>query len=268
MPGPETPAAVLFDVDGVLVASPHERAWRDALVELMADDWRASPAPDWEPTRFTTAVYQRYVAGRDRLSGARAALEHFHVPDAARRAVEYAARKQRKIDALIRAGEFQAFDDGIRLVVALKSRGMLLGVASSSKNANDFMQRIPLDGFVRAGGIPSVPIVPGLTLDEVFDANVCGADVAHGKPAPDLFLLAADALGAPPARCVVVEDAPSGVQAAKAGGMTAVGVARLDDAPLLRGAGADLVVTTLDDVPVDALVAGELARPARGEARP
>jgi beta-phosphoglucomutase-like phosphatase (HAD superfamily) len=100
----------------------------------------------------------------------------------------------------------------------------------------------------------------GQTLRTIFDANVCGRDVPRGKPDPAIFLLAADELGEAPADCVVVEDAPSGIQAARAGGMLGLGVARHDDAALLEGAGANLVVTTLDEVAVDALVAGHLER--------
>jgi beta-phosphoglucomutase-like phosphatase (HAD superfamily) len=83
----------------------------------------------------------------------------------------------------------------------------------------------------------------------MFDANVCGRDFAHGKPAPDIFLAAAEELHLPPERCCVIEDATSGVQAAKAGGMACVGVARLGDEEMLRAAGADWVVTSLDQLP-------------------
>ena len=86
--------------------------------------------------------------------------------------------------------------------------------------------------------------------------------MARGKPAPDLFLLAAEELGAGSERCIVVEDAPAGVEAAKAGGMRAIGIARLDDAEMLRRAGADLVVTSFDSVAVDALAEGRLKRNA------
>ena len=58
----------------------------------------------------------------------------------------------------------------------------------------------------------------------------------------------------------MVEDAVSGVQAAKAGEMSALGLARADDADLLAGAGADLVVTSLDDVDIDGLSEGRLAK--------
>jgi beta-phosphoglucomutase-like phosphatase (HAD superfamily) len=57
---------------------------------------------------------------------------------------------------------------------------------------------------------------------------------------------------------MVIEDASAGVQAAKAGGMAAIGIARADDADLLAASGADLVVTTLDDVDTTALSAGQL----------
>jgi len=241
--------AAVFDVDGVLVASPHERAWREALMDLLGSSPRIAPERTVPPDAFTTAVYQEHVAGKARLAGARAVLEYFRLPDADALAEEYARRKQQRLEELIAAGEFTAFDDALRLVTALHGRGIRLAAASSSKNANAIMERIPLDGA---------------TLLDVFTANVSGRDVPNGKPHPDLFLLAATEVGVPAASCIVVEDAPSGVQAAKAGGMTAIGVARLGDETLLEAAGADLVVTTLDEVDVDALAAGRLARaPAR-----
>ena len=85
-------------------------------------------------------------------------------------------------------------------------------------------------------------------------AATCGS----GKPDPEIFLLAAAELGVVPAVCLVVEDAPVGVEAARAGGMAALGVARLGDEALLRAAGADLVVTSLDEVAVEALAEGRL----------
>ena len=124
------------------------------------------------------------------------------------------------------------------------------------------MERVYLDSFAQQAGLPAghdlVP--PGMTLREIFDANTCGIDLPRGKPDPAIFLLAARELGAPPSDCIVVEDAPSGIQAAKAGGMQGLGVARHDDAALLEAAHADLVVTSLDEVAVDALVEGRLER--------
>ena len=61
---------------------------------------------------------------------------------------------------------------------------------------------------------------------------------------------------------MVMEDAAAGVQAAKAGGMAAIGIARADDADLLAEAGADIVVTTLDEVDLTAVLDGRLERTA------
>jgi beta-phosphoglucomutase-like phosphatase (HAD superfamily) len=102
----------------------------------------------------------------------------------------------------------------------------------------------------------------GLTLIDMFVANVCGRDLAHGKPDPEIFLLAATELRIEPAHCCVVEDAPAGVQAARAGGMAALGVARLADAAGLIAAGANLAVTSLDECSIDALSHGRLRRMA------
>jgi beta-phosphoglucomutase-like phosphatase (HAD superfamily) len=98
-----------------------------------------------------------------------------------------------------------------------------------------------------------------MTLLEYFDADLSGRDFKRGKPDPEIFVTAADELGVAPASAIVMEDAPAGVQAAKAGGMAAIGIARADDTELLAAAHADIVVTSLDEVDRDALAAGRLA---------
>ena len=224
--------AAIFDVDGVLLASPHERAWREAL-EGFADS-----------AGFTTEFYQEYVAGKPRMDGALAALQGLGVADAAARARAYADHKQHLLEEMIAAGEFTAFFDAVRLAQALHAKGLKLAVASSSKNASAMLAQVRLDG--------------GAKLGDLFDADLSGRDLAHGKPDPEIFLLAAEALKVAPGRCVVVEDAPSGIEAARAGGMAALGIARLGDAGLLKAAGADLVVSDLDNVDAEALPAGVL----------
>ena len=249
----------IFDVDGVLVDSPHERAWRETLQLLMETDWRdVRPETSYTPDRFTPAVYQEVVAGKPRMSGARAALDYFEVPDAESRAEEYAQRKQRQVVELIEAGKFLAFPDALRFILAVKELGVLVAAASSSKNAGLFLEQIRLDAFASEQGLDYGFIEPGLTLQNVFDADVTGRDFPQGKPHPMIFLTAAEELGVAPQDCFVIEDATSGVQAAKAGEMAALGVARLEDEELLHRAGADLVVTTLDDVDLDALAKGRL----------
>ena len=226
--------AAIFDVDGVLLASPHERAWREALTGLA------------DPQRFTTAVYQAQVAGKPRADGALAALRALDVPDAERQATGYAERKQERLEALIQAGAVQAFPDALRLVQVLMSLGWPMAVASSSKNANAMMRPIRLDS--------------GASLLDAFGANVCGRDLRHGKPDPEIFLLAASELGVAAGHCFVAEDAPAGIEAARSGGMKALGVARLHDGALLRTAEADVVVSSLDDVSTDGLAHGQLRR--------
>lgn len=224
--------AGIFDVDGVLLASPHEQAWREAL-QGFAD-----------PDRFTTAMYQAEVAGKPRADGARAALEALGVPDIERQAPAYAQRKQGRLEELIRAGAVEAFPDALRFVQAVQALGWPMAVASSSKNADQMMQPIRL--------------ASGESLLNAFGANVCGRDLRRGKPDPEIFLLAAAELRVAPAQCFVAEDAPAGVEAARAGGMAALGVARLGDAALLRAAGANLMVASLDDVAIDELAQGRL----------
>lgn len=236
----------IFDVDGVLVASPHERAWREALDELLATLGReAVAATRYRPGSFTTTLYQQLVAGRPRLDGALAVLAYFAVPAAAARAPAYAAMKQRRLAALIAARAFAPFPDALRFVRSVKARGLRLAAASSSKNASALMAAIDVDATA-----------PGVTLPRLFDVDLCGRELPQGKPHPALFLLAARELARTPADCLVVEDAPAGIVAAKAAGMTALGVARLGDAALLTAAGTDVVVTTLDAVVLTCLFGG------------
>lgn len=103
------------------------------------------------------------------------------------------------------------------------------------------LDRIALPSCVASSG-PHEKIRHSLGLTgllERFDGRIfSAADVEHGKPAPDLFLHAAATMGAAPERCVVVEDAPAGVQAGRAAGMTVLGYAGFTDAAALSAAGA------------------------------
>lgn len=221
------PPAFIFDVDGVLLASPHEGAWREALAGFA------------DPLLFTTAFYQAQVAGRARLDGARAAFAALGLPDARSRAAAYAAAKQRCLKRIVAAEGIKAFPDALRFVRVLADRGWALAAASSSKNAESMMRAVPLNG--------------DQTLLDVFAARVCGRGLRHRKPDPEIFLLAAAELRVAPAYCFVAEDAPVGIRAAKAGGMTAIGIARLGDADGLRAAGAERVVASFDEIRIDDL---------------
>ena len=184
-------AAVIFDCDGTLVDSEPLawRAWRDVLA---GHGYDLRPE-DIELTRGR---------GWPEIHG------HFakvvpEIGDSARAWEGFSGR----LFALLEA-ELTPFDDAIGTARALHQRGVPVAVASSSPRAR-------LDATLRAAG-----------LDELFDVTVAGDEVAHGKPAPDLFLTAAERLGVAPADCVAVEDSPPGVASAIAAGMTVVAVAR------------------------------------------
>ncbi len=226
--------AAIFDVDGVLLASPHERAWREAL-EGFAN-----------AALFTHQFYETRVAGKPRLAGATAALEALGVPDPGRQAFLYAERKQKRLEELIHAGAVEAFADALRFVQALAALDWPMAAASSSKNACGMMQAIHL---------PS-----GHSLLDIFDVNECGRDLPKGKPDPAIFLLAAEELNMEPSLCFVAEDAPAGIAAARAGGMAALGIARCGEEALLRAAGAGLVVRSFDEISIDELARGRLCK--------
>jgi len=148
---------------------------------------------------------------------------------------EIADRKEAAFRDIIRSNVPLA--PGIEsLLVKLKSRGAGMAVGSSAPPEN---VNLVLD----AGHLRSW-----------FDAVVDGTQVKQGKPAPDVFLRAAMLMDVPPARCAVIEDAPTGIQAAVAAGMLAVGVATTHRADELLAAGAAVCFPTLADVPLNTLM--------------
>ena len=122
--------------------------------------------------------------------------------------------------------------------------GLPMAVASASKNASAMLRAITL--------------ADGGSLADAFAVKVCGRDLARGKPDPEIFSLAAAELGIGPRHCLVIEDASAGIMAARAAGMMALGVARLNDAAALHAAGADLVVSSLDEISLSSLKHGRL----------
>lgn len=253
----------IFDVDGVLVDSPHEAAWRDAFAELMQGEWAdIADQTSWTPDAFTAEVYQQELSGKPRMEGAIAALKYFGVPAPETRVDAYAERKQEMVVELIEAGRFSAYPDALRFLLAVKGAGIAVAAASSSKNAGLFLRQIRLDEFAEQEGLEYDWMKPGLTLLDAFDVDISGRHFERGKPHPEIFLTAAQELGVEPDAGFVVEDAVSGVQAAKAGAFAALGVARHDDEALLGGADADIVVASLDEVDLDGLGRGELVQRA------
>jgi HAD superfamily hydrolase (TIGR01509 family) len=132
----------------------------------------------------------------------------------------------------------QAFAGAQPVVTTCRLAGLKTAVASSA-------DRIKIEANLRKIGLPP----------ESWDAIVTGEDVARTKPNPDIFLAAARLLGLAPHDCTVVEDAPNGIQAAKAAGMHCVAVAQTFPAEQL--AAADLIRRTLAEVSVADLTSPE-----------
>jgi len=161
----------IFDVDGVLVDSPHELAWREAFQDLMETEWGdIRDQTTYTPERFTPAVYQAEMSGKPRRSGALAALQFFEVPEAESRADEYGQRKQERVTKLIESGQFHPFADALRFLLAVKGLGIPVAVASSSKNAGLLLKKIQTDIYARA--VTGLPIFDTTGGFKCFRRNV------------------------------------------------------------------------------------------------
>jgi HAD superfamily hydrolase (TIGR01509 family) len=136
----------------------------------------------------------------------------------------------RELYALFDA-ELAPYPDALEAVAELRARGVPLAVASSSP-------RERLDRTLNHIGL-------------AFPVSVAGDEIEHGKPAPDMFLVAAERLGVAPERCVVVEDSAPGVAAGVAAGMPTLGVCRVPGTEAALAA-ADRVV---DRVSAEAILA-------------
>ena len=213
--------AVVFDMDGVLVLSgpAHWIAWRDAA---------RRHGIDLSHDRFTSLHGLTNADICARLWGARATPEFVAL---------VADQKERAFRRAIEA-DVPLAPGCAALLASLQARHVGIGLGSSAPPEN-------VDLVLDRGGIR-----------DFFGAIVSAEMVRRGKPAPDIFQLAAELLGVPPAQCVVVEDAPSGVQAAVAAGMDVVGVATTHTARALLGEGARMVATGLE-----ALRLADLIRP-------
>jgi len=212
---------VIFDMDGVLCDS--EPFICEAAMRMFAERYGLNVQPqDFLP--FVGAGEDRYLGGVAEKYGVTLDLEH----DKARTYALYLQLIRGRLRPLPGVREF---------VARCRRRGWRLAVATSA-------DRLKLDGNLREIGLPPA----------TFDAAVNGLDVARKKPHPDLFLLAAERLGLAARDCLVVEDAPNGVRAAKAAGAACLALTSSFPAAALRDAGADWVVADLTQVPAAAEV--------------
>ena len=234
--------AVIFDLDGVITrtALVHSAAWKQAFdAEL-----REREARGGEPFREFTheGDYLTYVDGKPRQEGVASFLASrgIELPlgepdDPPERETIWGIgnRKNLAFAEILERDGAEVFDSSVALIDELIAAGVRVGVASSSKNCRAVLR------------------VTGLLekMETIIDGVESAARGLRGKPAPDIFTTAADELGAPYDRCVVVEDAVSGVTAGRRANFGLVlGVAREKNHQALRAAGADLTVDDLGEV--------------------
>ncbi len=181
--------AVLYDMDGLLLDTEGiYTAVTQAIVH------RYGLTFDWS--------HKRHMIGRPALDSARYLVTALSLP-----LTPEAYLTEREALLVAQFPHAEAFPGALRLVSHLRDVGIKQAVATSS-SARLFAVKTQRHG----------------ALFGLFDAIVTGDEVAVGKPAPDIFLEAARRLGVEPAACLVMEDAPAGVQAAKAAGMAVVAV--------------------------------------------
>jgi len=183
------PRAVLWDLDGTLIDSAvlHWQAWRDELL-----------------TRGRTLSFEEFLS-------------------------MFGQRNDTTLRAWIRPDLTQAEIDAISLSKEIRFRRSIgPDGLSMLPGAEDLLAALRSAGWRQAlatmAGFENVNAVFGSRQDRFFDAVVTAEDVVHGKPAPDVFLKAAEKLGVPVSRCIVVEDSQSGIEAARRAGMKSIGI--------------------------------------------
>lgn len=210
------PRGVIWDMDGVLVASgsAHAASWR---IVARKDGVELTDATFKQTFGRTSRDIIKLVWGDDTSE------DEIKRIDAAKEAA-YRDLIHGMVPLTI----------GVRETLAtLQAAGLRMAVATSGPREN-------------------VDLVLGETrLDSYFEALVTGFDVQRGKPAPDCFLLAAERLEVPPMFCVVVEDAPAGIEAAVAAGMPAIGFTSGHGRAALLERGAAATVDRLSDITSD-----------------
>ena len=243
----------IWDIDGIVVDSPHEEAWR---ITAMKEPWNI--------TELSSDFYFTHVASRPRyeggdnilrLNGVYQRLGAVTEQEKSRLLDRYCGEKNALIRELIAAGKFRLFPDAVKLLLRAKSIGLKQAAASASKNARDMLLRVSRERIMDEAGGGLGVLSEGDSLYSVFDVDACGLDV-EGKvdilrfAAGQLRALSGDRIG----EFVVFEDAPSGIAAAKSLGCYAVGVLRIGEENALRQAGADIVVTDLKTVKLEELL--------------
>lgn len=182
-------AAIVFDMDGVLLDS--EPLHYQALSSVLRADG----------VSLSRAANEAFIGSTVEATFG-ALIAQYGLP---RSMAEYIQTYDAAVLEVLEAPR-QPADGVVDLLCAARARGMRVALASSSR-------RLWIDATLRSIG-----------LSRAFEVVVSGDDVQHGKPDPEIYLLAASCLGLPPEHCLAIEDAPNGVLSARRAGMSVIGV--------------------------------------------
>jgi HAD superfamily hydrolase (TIGR01509 family) len=207
--------ATLFDMDGVLVDT--ERQICQAAVRMFGELGITVQPEDFRP--FVGAGEDRYIGG---------VAEKY---DVTLNLLEAKFRTYTIYGEIVR-GRLEPLRGVREFIRRCREAGVKTAIATSA-------DRMKMEINLREIGLPA----------ETFDATVNGLQVKHKKPSPEIYLTAAEKLNIPPSRCLVIEDAVNGVQAAKAAGMYCMALTTSFDAKLLHA--ADIICKDLSDAPED-----------------
>jgi HAD superfamily hydrolase (TIGR01509 family) len=208
--------AVLFDMDGVIVDS--EPLWTEAEIQFLARRSLAY-APELKAV----------LMGRDSREAVGILIEHYSL----RESVDDVVAERNELVAGLFDTLLRPIPYALNLVKSVRNSGVKTSLVSSSPK-----RLIDL-------------VLVKFSAAELFDLALSGDQVARGKPAPDIYLHAAEKLGVRPECCLVIEDAPHGVSAAKCAGMFCLAVST--SASMGELAMADKVVSGFEEVDVQLL---------------
>ncbi|MAJ46107.1 MAG: hypothetical protein CBC35_02255 [Planctomycetes bacterium TMED75] len=193
MPGkPETFGAI-FDMDGTLLDSyhAHQRSWQQAMTELDIE--------------YTSDDFRRHFGQRNEEI-IRDIFQTLGRAEPNDTLIDSIADRKEALFRSVVVNDYSEMPGTTTLIKSLRAGGWKLAVGSSAPREN---VELALDL---------------LHLNDLIDETVCGCDVEQGKPAPDVFLKAAESLGLETESCIVIEDAPAGIEAAHRAGMPAVAI--------------------------------------------
>jgi HAD superfamily hydrolase (TIGR01509 family) len=208
--------AVLFDMDGVIIDS--EPLWSDAEKQLLAR--RNLP---YSPSLKTAMM------GRDARGAVGYLIEHYSLTESLGELIE----ERNQLIAELFKEHLKAVPGALDLVRSVIAAGIMTGLVSSSPKP---LVELALEKLGTTG---------------LFDLTLSGDQVVRGKPAPDIYITAAEKLGVKPEYCLVIEDAPHGVAAAKDAGMCCLAIGT--SVSVVELAMADKVVSGFEEVDVQVL---------------